>query len=151
MSVNMNIEMEADEAMRQLAELGEDISQATTTTLQELVTGLPQQLRQQIFAEKTNRNPSNGLYSSISANISGHKMEFGMKIYGYFQVFGVTGKSVSSLGIPQPYAGATGKAEGDVYKFGSKNKNKGITPVKSAAKTLGGIGDLIVEALTDRI
>jgi len=150
MSVNMNIEMEADEAMRQLAELGEDISQATTTTLQELVTQLPQQLRQQIFAEKTNRNPSNGLYSSISANISGHKMEFGMKIYGYFQVFGVTGKSVSSLGIPQPYAGATGKAENDVYKF-TKTKNRGITPVRSAAKTLGGIGDLIVEALTDRI
>ena len=150
MSVNMNIEMEADEAMRQLAELGEDISQATTTTLQELVTQLPQQLRQQIFAEKNNRNPSNGLYSSISANISGHKMEFGMKIYGYFQVFGVTGKSVSSLGIPQPYAGATGKAENDVYKF-TKTKNRGITPVKSAAKTLGGIGDLIVEALTDRI
>ena len=150
MSVNMNIEMEADEAMRQLAELGEDISQATTTTLQELVTQLPQQLRQQIFAEKTNRNPSNGLYSSISASISGHKMEFGMKIYGYFQVFGVTGKSVSSLGIPQPYAGATGKAENDVYKF-TKTKNRGITPVRSAAKTLGGIGDLIVEALTDRI
>ena len=72
-----------------------------------------------------------------------------MNTYGYFQVFGVSGNpGLSSLGIPQPYAGATGKQEGGKYKFKNIN-NSGIRPVQSAADTLESITDLIVEALTD--
>ena len=143
------MENNLDELAEFLNGIGEEIQGVTTATLQDLANTIPQKLRSQIFREKTNRNGANGLYGSISATVRGTKLEFGMNTYGYFQVFGVIGNpGLSSLGIPQPYAGATGKQEGGKYKFKNIN-NSGIRPVQSAADTLESITDLIVEALTD--
>ena len=132
-----------------LDDLGTEIQQVTTSTLQDLANTIPNELRRQTFAEKTNRRGARGLWGSISAEVRGTDLQFGMKLYGYFQVFGVSGNpGLTSLGIPQPYAGATQKNPGDVYKF--KNiKNSGIRPVRSAADTLESISDLIVRALAD--
>ena len=135
-----------------LDDLGTEIQQVTTSTLQDLANTIPNELRSQIFAEKTNRRGARGLWGSISAEVRDNKLAFGMKLYGYYQVFGVTGKSggVTSLGIPQ-YVGEAmdPKARaGYQYKF-RKINNSGIEPVRSAAKTLGDIADLIVEALTE--
>ena len=143
------MESNLDELAEFLNGIGEEIQGVTTATLQDLANTIPQKLRSQIFREKTNRRGANGLYGSIKATVRGNKLEFGMNTYGYFQVFGVSGNpGLSSLGIPQPYAGATGKQEGGKYKFKNIN-NSGIRPVQSAADTLESITDLIVEALTD--
>lgn len=141
------MENNLDELAEFLNGIGEEIQGVTTATLQDLANTIPQKLRSQIFNEKRNR--SGDLNRSISATVRGNKLEFGMKLYGYFQVFGVSGNpGLTSLGIPQPYAGATEKQAGGKYKFKNIN-NSGIAPVQSAADTLESITDLIVEALTD--
>ena len=136
-----------DEIAAFLDGIGQEIEQVTTSTLQDLANTIPQELRREIFREKTNR--TGGLYNSISAQVRGDSLVFGMRAYGYFNVFGVSGNpGLRSLGIPQPYAGATDKQAGDRYKF-TKINNRGIRPVQSAAETLESIADLIVEALTE--
>lgn len=133
-----------------LDDLGTEIQQVTTSSLQDLANTIPNELRRQIFSKKTNRTGT--LSRSISAEVRDNKLAFGMVLYGYYQVFGVSGKSggVTSLGIPQ-YVGEAmdPKARaGYQYKF-RKINNSGIEPVRSAAKTLGDIADLIVRALTE--
>ena len=136
-----------DEIAAFLDGLGQEIQDVTTSSLQDLANSVPNELRSQIFREKRDRTGS--LRNSINATVRGNSLVFGMNFYGYFQVFGVNGNpGLRSLGVPQPYAGATGKQEGERYKF-TKINNSGIKPVQSAADTLESIADLIVEALTE--
>ena len=144
--MRLRVESNIDQIAAELDQLGEDIQNVTEVTLQDLANQLPQQVRQQIFSEKENRTGT--LRRSISAQVRGTSLVFGMQYYGYFQTFGVTGARRGSLGIPSPYAEATGKTPGGKYKF-DKINHPGILPVQSAARTLESVAELIVEALTE--
>lgn len=145
--------MNEDEILQELADIGEEIQNVTTSTLQDLANQLPQQLISQMVADEKNLSSrSGGLRNSIRANVRDNRLEFGMNFYGYFQIFGVNGVDrKGSFGLPAIIAESfQGKREGSKFSFDTnKNKHPGILPVPSAVKTLENIRELIIEAIAD--
>ncbi len=143
------IEVEGlDEVLADLAEFGEELQETTTTSLNEIARALPNQLRAQIFAKKTNR--TYGLSNSIDATVNNNKLTLEMKAYGYFQVFGVTGTKVAGFGLPLSVLQNLSSTPNGItnFKF-NKIKHPGIFGVQSAADTISGLDDLIVNTLLE--
>jgi hypothetical protein len=67
--------------------------------------------------------------------------------YGYFQIFGVNGKSeTGAFGVrPASIARTFGVSEGGKFKFGTNNNHPGIKPIRGAADILLAVTESIIE------
>lgn len=138
--------MELDDLIAELDQFGTELEQVTETSLAEIARTLPNKLRGEIFSKKQSRTGT--LSSSITARHSGNTLSFGMVYYGYYQVFGVNGTGFrGAFGLPNTYKNALPPSSGDKYQF-RKILHPGIPGVSAAYRTLLGIEDLIVDALT---
>lgn len=137
-----------DDLLAELAQFGEELEDTTETTLEDIARTLPNELRSQIFSEKTNR--TNSLYDSIKATARNNQLNLEMNFYGYFQVFGVSGTKVSAFGLPDSVLGALNSTPNGINSFAfRKIKHPGIFGVRSAANTIGNLEDLIVNTLLE--
>lgn len=148
----MEIEIEDQgvrELMNELKGFAMDLKETTETTLEDLARSLPNDIKSALTAAGK-QNRTYGLRDSIAATVRGNQLNFEMVYYGYYQVFGVSGKKYSSLGLGDQIYGAFadstyGRPNGlNNFAFGTKNNHPGITGVPRAANQLVNIADLIV-------
>ena len=137
-----------DELLQELSQFGEDLQDVTETTLEDIAASLPNELRSQIFSVKDSRTGS--LRNSIQASVRGTTLQLEMNYYGYFQIFGVSGKKVNAFGLPDSVLGALNSTPNGFDHFAfRKIKHPGIFGVRSAANTIAGLEDLIVNTLLE--
>ena len=136
-----------DDLLAELDQFGTELQEVTTTSLQDLASTIPNELKRMIFSEKQDRTGT--LKNSIQATVRGNNLELSMVYYGYYQVFGVTGAQRGSLQLPDSVLGAFGTVSGgDRFKF-TKTNHPGIFGVPQAANLIGSLDELIIEAITE--
>lgn len=142
------IDTDVTDLIAELSQFGTELEDTTETTLEDIAATLPRELISQIFAVKENR--TNSLRDSIKATVSNNQLNLEMNYYGYFQVFGVSGKKVSAFGLPDSVLGALSSTPNGFDHFAfRKIKHPGIFGVRSAANTIAGLEDLIVNTLLE--
>jgi len=148
----MNIEVTDDgvkELMAELEGFAMNLEETTETTLEDLARSLPNDIKSALLAAGK-KNRTYGLRDSIAATVRGNQLNFEMIYYGYYQVFGVSGKKYTGFGLGDQIYGAFadsgfGRPNGsNNFAFGTKNNHIGIEGVSSARNQLVNIADLIV-------
>lgn len=141
-----------DEMLAELNQFGQELTETTETSLSEIARALPQQLKGQIFSEKNSQTGT--LRNSIKVSQSRNQLDLEMVYYGYYQVFGVSGTQTSAFGLPDSVLGAFRSSSqgspqgGNSFAF-TKIKHPGIFGVRSAANTIAGLEDLIVNTILE--
>lgn len=142
--------MDIDDLVAELDQFTTDLGEVTVTTLDEIANQLPRQIISGLESAGKNLNRTGRLRSSIFATVENHRLTFGMRYYGYYQIFGVRGTSSKPvLGLPASVANAfAGKREGDEFSF-KRIKHSGIAAAFGAANPIINLADLIAETITE--
>ena len=148
--------MTVDELVAELDQFTTELSNVTVVTLQELATQLQGQIVSGLDANKNlSRKGSKGLRGSIRVTSDNYRLGISMNYYGYYQIFGVSGSSVSALNLPTSvlrtfensiYGGPSG---GSYFSF--QNGQRGIQPSTGAAYPIINLADVIAETITEQI
>ena len=141
-----------DEMLAELNQFGQELQETTTTSLNEIARALPNELKAQIFSQKNDQTGT--LRNSIKVSQSRNQLDLEMVYYGYYQVFGVSGTQTQAFGLPDSVFGAfSGSPQGSPQGGNSfafrKIKHPGIFGVRTAANTIAGLEDLIVNTILE--
>ena len=151
----MNIEVTDDgvkELMEELQGFAMNLEEVTTTTLEDIARSLPNDIKSELAAAGK-KNHTYVLRDSIAATVRNNQLNFEMVYYGYYQVFGVSGKRYSGLGLgDQIYSAFADSTYGSPngmnnFAFGTKNNHPGIQGVSRARQQLVNLADLIVSEI----
>lgn len=147
------IEVEGlDDLVAELESFTDGFEADVTTSLQEISRSLPNELRRAIDASGKEER-SGRLLDSIRTTVRNDQLDLEMVYYGYYQVFGVTGKKVAGFGLPESVYGAFSAGfqspQGlNNFQF-TKTKHPGIFGVRTAANLIENLDDLIVATILE--
>lgn len=97
------------------------------------------------------QNQSYELQRSIFSNVRNNKLTFGMKDYGYFQIFGVKGTRESGLTLGIVSREFRGKSEGSVFKYKREFKHPGLSGYNSTAQYMKDAAELLAFTIQQNI
>ena len=126
--VSQDSAVEFNDLVNALDEFTENIESAVEVSLRDIERDLPRRLKNAGYTTRTGN-----LDRSIFATTRGNKLTFGMKDYGFYQIFGVVGKqrrSASTLGV---IGGSFGKSSSDKFSYSTNNNHPGLAGYSSTA------------------
>lgn len=144
--VTQDSALQFDALVNALDGFTEDIESAVEVSLRDIERDLPSKLKNAGYTHRTNK-----LRDSIFARTSGNRLTFGMKAYGFYQIFGVVGKqrrSASTLGVLGATFNKTGSGK---FSYSSNNNHPGLKGYESTAEYLKDITQLLTDQIIENI